>query len=411
MTLLAAAATIDATPPFPAVLSGNGLPDEPIGRAADPIEWQALRLHRDGQEWVLITGDFLSIGRDMRAVAQAALPGLAAERLVIAASHTHSAPAIDPQLPVLGKVTERFREWCASQLRQLLSDLMQAPLQPAVLRHGTGAFGGNVYRRRMAWRPGLPLRAMAMLPDERVPVPSAISLYRVERADGAPLALVWNWACHPTCFPDKRAISADYPGVVRAALRAKHGAALPVLFLQGFAGDVRPRLYDRRAGWKSRIKRALNGDCFGPVALPAWQAWADDLAQQVAAADQAAAESAALAQPVLTADRIDIPLDALQDQPVPDRPLTVQRLRLTDDHAMVFLSCEPVCGLLPLFRGRHGQTLCAGYLDHIYGYLPSDAQVAEGGYEPHTFRANFSLPGRYYPDIEARLVNFQSKAF
>ena len=84
----------------------------------------------------------------------------------------------------------------------------------------------------------------------------------------------------------------------------------------------------------------------------------------------------------------------------------MQRLQLNDDHAMVFLSCEPVCGLLPLFRAGHGQPLCAGYLDHIYGYLPSDSQVAEGGYEPHTFRTNFSLPGRYHPDIEARLVRF-----
>ena len=68
-----------------------------------------------------------------------------------------------------------------------------------------------------------------------------------------PIAVLWSYACHPVGFPARTRVSADFPGVVRRALRDAHGAELPVLFLQGFAGDVRPR----ETGATTRFTRRL----------------------------------------------------------------------------------------------------------------------------------------------------------
>lgn len=404
MSLRAASARIDVSPSQPVVVSGNAMPERPISRIADPIEWQAVKLALNGEECLILSGDFLSLGEWPRVIAQRVL-GLAPDRVFAIATHCHSAPAIDERLPVLGAVDPGYRKFCEDRLTALLDELAGKPMEPVIAHHTRSRHDGAVYRRRRGWRLKRPFRRVLMQPDERVAHDQTLDLIDIRRGDGTSLAVLWNWACHPTCFPDRSAISADFPGLVRQTLRnTSADPDCPVLFLQGFAGDLRPRLYDEGQGGKARVKRLLIGKSFGPVGEREWRAWSKRIGEAVSIARQSA-EPLGLDDCAMRFSQKHIPLDALQDITVPDRPLCVQRLALGRTLELVALSCEPVNGLRSLFDGSTGQaiTICAGYLDHIFGYLPTDRQLAEGGYEAEGFRHNFSLPGRYMNNIEERL--------
>jgi hypothetical protein len=63
---------------------------------------------------------------------------------------------------------------------------------------------------------------------------------RISGGDGACLATLVNYACHPTTLAwDNTAISPDYVGAMREVIEQATGA--PCVFLQGASGDLGPR--------------------------------------------------------------------------------------------------------------------------------------------------------------------------
>ena len=88
-------------------------------------------------------------------------------------------------------------------------------------------------------------RAYSMPLDEEVasvgPIDPQVGLLRLDRADGTPLAVLYQFACHPIMNPPSKGCSADYPGyaskVIEEALGGG-GAGDGVVFLAAgvFAG-------------------------------------------------------------------------------------------------------------------------------------------------------------------------------
>jgi hypothetical protein len=46
-------------------------------------------------------------------------------------------------------------------------------------------------------------------------------------------------------------------------------------------------------------------------------------------------------------------------------------------------------------------TIVSGYLDHVFGYLPSNTQAREGGYEGGGYFYNFTLEGELHKELQA----------
>lgn len=79
-------------------------------------------------------------------------------------------------------------------------------------------------------------------PDEEVvalgPLDPEIGILRFDRLDGRPLAVVYNFACHPL-FGDARGyITANFPGVASSLIERTLGDGTMALFLQGAGGDI-----------------------------------------------------------------------------------------------------------------------------------------------------------------------------
>ena len=84
----------------------------------------------------------------------------------------------------------------------------------------------------------------------------------VRHLDGRPLAVVYNFACHPIMNPPSKGNSADYPGYASQVIETALGDGTTALFVQGCGGDVNPVRY-------KEVNLAICLDDLWPVAASA----------------------------------------------------------------------------------------------------------------------------------------------
>jgi hypothetical protein len=84
-------------------------------------------------------------------------------------------------------------------------------------------------------------------PDEEVaavgPIDPQIGVLRVDRTDGRPLAVVYNFACHPLIGVPGGGVTANFPGFASGVIEENLGDGAMALFLQGAGGDICEALY------------------------------------------------------------------------------------------------------------------------------------------------------------------------
>ncbi|MFO7974605.1 MAG: hypothetical protein R6V12_08220, partial [Candidatus Hydrogenedentota bacterium] len=84
-------------------------------------------------------------------------------------------------------------------------------------------------------------------PDDEVagvgPIDPEIGILRIDRLDGRPFAVVYNFACHPYLTVPQGGVTADFPGFASAVIEENLGEGAMALFLQGAGGDITEVLY------------------------------------------------------------------------------------------------------------------------------------------------------------------------
>jgi neutral ceramidase len=401
----ASAGTADITPETAVPLAGSEFRTGVFQRIADRLEANALVLRQEGAPIVFVSVDLMFVGQELRSGVLARLgAAVPDESLFFAASHTHFAPATDDRRPRLGRMDPRYLEQVCERVTGLVSRLLREPLVPATIEHVQGQANHAVNRRlRARWhlsRRGLLVDAVVGAPNPSGPRDESIHLLRVSRSDGRPLAVIWSYACHPVGFPRPLEVTAEYPGRVRRRLRDDLTPDLPVLFWQGFAGDIRPPELDRSTSLATRATRLLLGPRFDRFSGEEWEQWADSLAARVA--DTA---SGAPRRPVngpLRARRVTRPLENFVLGTSDERQVAFHGVRLGSELTVVGISAEVVTEYGALVNSTFDGSINipVGYIDEVYGYLPTARMLREGGYEASWFLRPFALEGPLNPRIE-----------
>ncbi len=186
-------------------------------------------------------------------------------------------------------------------------------------------------------------------PDEEVaslgPIDPSIGVLRIDRIDGRPLAVVYNYACHPLVGVPGGHVTANYPGFASQVIEEQLGDGAMALFLQGAAGDITEVCY-------KDIGRPRDAQPIGQVlGLRVLQAW-----REIKAAD---ATLNALQKTVEFPRRTDIPerLEGLQCE----QEKLLASLRYTSLNIKTFL---------PLYLQYRLSPDCP--LDYAYGYLHAE---------------------------------------
>jgi hypothetical protein len=314
--------------------------------------------------------------------------GVADQSVLIVATHTHSAPALEDTKPELGRRSDDHFASVKQKLVGSLSDLLKTPPQKGKLAKGQTRIVNASVNRRLPWhlpqltRGGLRFERTVLAPNEKGLVDPLITALIIQ---GDTAAVVWHYTCHPTGFPEEK-ISADYPGLVRNALRQRFGKDTTSIFLQGFAGDIRPVSAAPTMRLMPLIRRAVQGPRFYDMGMEDWLAWADIISNGVLSAVDAAApvEDGRLASGRMASTT----LDKLMAGANRNRLVEMQHLDVLGERILA-VSAEPLAGLRELCPQN---SLLVGYSRDVFGYWPPDMEIGEGGYEVNGFKDWFAVP-------------------
>jgi hypothetical protein len=222
----------------------------------DPL-WGQVLLLDDGKTQVGLIGlDLIAVDAacvdDLRAEIENKT-GLPGAHFMIAATHTHSGPA-DTRLDVVGPEISSEARALRSDIRDQLVDLVaaaQTNLQPVDLSIGIVSAPPLLTNRL----------------DPTGPVDESLSIMSVRAKGGGLLGVLVSCTGHPTVLNAENLLySSDYPHFLRQEIQAGLGETLPVIFVNGAAGDISAR-YTRRASTFSEAHSI--GAALGKAALEA----------------------------------------------------------------------------------------------------------------------------------------------
>ena len=218
----------------------------PANGTHDPLFAKVLVLEAGDSRIALVTADLGSLVSDTLRRDVASKLGIPV--LLLAASHTHSAPAFLP-FGSAPATSDEARAYLVDLERKIFGAIEAATrsMFPARLGVGKGSLQLG-YNRLLLRDDG---RARAVFDNlDRVPygpVDPEIVLLRVEDADGRAKALLVHYAVHAVVLgPTSCKYSADYPGVLQSAVE-RELEGTQVMFVQGGAGDMNP-LFQGRSG-------------------------------------------------------------------------------------------------------------------------------------------------------------------
>lgn len=397
------ATSLDITPSVPVTLAASGTPLRQATAVAEPLEATIVALHQDGgREPVVLVGvDLLYAGRQLRAAVERALPQVPAANIVLAASHTHRGPMTDDTKVGLGKLDDDYVEGLVQHLHTQLSDISERPWRQVELaaRETVCALGVNRRRfRRVVLQRHPRFNEMTQTPNPGGPTDDTLSVLVGRDASGAPSFVVWSYACHPVAHPRRDAVSAHFPHVVRSTLRELYGnPGLPVLFLQGFSGDVRPS-----ASAPGRLK-GLRARLEGPRFLDMSSTGYDEWTRALGAVAVGAVEAARPVHGGVTTRRTEHPTSRFVSGAT-EPTVSFQSVRL-GGLCIVGASAEVVSEYAAPVRAMAGSevTMTVGCLDHPFGYAPTAAMLDEGGYEAGGFCRAFGLRA-VAPNVEGAMM-------
>ena len=385
----AGVARVSITPSEPIWLAGYGSRDRPTGKVRQDIYVKALALQdRSGAISVLVCADLLGFSRAMSDEVFERVRErfhLTRDRLVINASHTHSAPVAGEVLRAaynMGQDDELVvRRYTDTLLEKTVSAIAGSVgnLEPAHLEFAQGLAGFAVNRRRDR-------RGKRHLP---APVDHDVPVLSIRSADGALKVIVFGYACHATVLNDFE-VSGDWPGFAQASLETSHAGAL-ALFVAGCGADANP--LPRRSPDLAKmygeilaiaVNRVLDRE-MSPVIGPLKTAF-----ERVDIPFQTPPSREELEQRIRqekgsrkrNAEHLLAVLD--REGEIPESyPYPIQVWRFGKDLTVIHLAGEVVVDYALRFKAEYGwnDVWVAGYSNEIFAYIPSLRVLREGGYE------------------------------
>ena len=416
----------DITPPLGLPMGGRGPRFAPGVEVLDPLSAQALVLEDDaGRRTLWVSLDLIGVEREMGLTLRwelAALTGVPLERVIVNYAHIHSGPMInfDGYATVVEKPPGLAGYGRELQHRVARAGLEAvAALRPAriALHRGESEVGINRRGRDASGQ-------MTMRPDPAGAHNPDLWVLDVQAADGRH-AVIFNYGCHPVIVYGFawQALSAGWPGAARRALAGALGADTHCQFIQGLAGNVRPRvLADLEAGHfrKSQPEdvetagRQMAADVQAALGntgnaleleLAGTDGWFNARRDQTAIPDIDHWRRCAASEDELERNRGRYWLQRLDSglPPVQCVPWAVGLLRLTRNHTVGWMAGEVLAEWLPLLRQCLPTDLTMfGYCQYVAGYLPTDALLPEGGYEVASSPGNSKNgPGPLAPGLDA----------
>ncbi|MGQ9881952.1 MAG: neutral/alkaline non-lysosomal ceramidase N-terminal domain-containing protein [Armatimonadota bacterium] len=324
--------------------------------------------------------------------------GIPYERILLNCSHTHSGPATR----TFRAMGERDELYCNVMARKVVGAVQQAAdmLEPVSLRWGRAPVQIGINRRE---RRG---EQTVIGQNPSGPIQPYVDVLRLDREDQTPLAVVLAYATHPVVMGVQNLwVSADYPGAACDFLK-RVGLGTP-LFLQGCAGNINPIhtsatfAHVRKLGEilgaavivASHLSEPVSGVPISgilrtvhlPYLFPSHEEAERHLRQAEEDLKRAEGEGAPLGVLMRRRDMVrwaqDLLLTVEKGEPK-SMPFEIQLLRIGDVHLLAFPAEMFVQYALDFEQqSPHKPTITLCFSNGCWGYIPTAADYAIGGYE------------------------------
>jgi hypothetical protein len=370
----AGVAKVDITPTKAVPMWGYGERHAELSKGTrDPLMAKALVI-KAGEEKLALVG--LDLGRSPTAAMMANIRKAIADAagikyLMIVGSHTHYGPVIELKNEE-GKGKGKFDDAVAyvDELEKKLIDVILSAdknLQDARIGWGSDTADMNTNRH---------------VKGEEGPADQELAVIRVDDLSGKPIAVVTNFAAHPTSLsPKDLMFSAEYPGQLQNAVEAAMNC--PCLFMQGACGD----LTTKKGGMKSieEFGKAL-GDKVTAVASKITTSAPENPTIQGMDEDFSFQSRMDMGNPIVRAmyqkaffPELVAGMDEFNGNTIKPHLTTIL---LNGQLALVGGSGEFFCNhsLRLKERARGVKTLFFGYCNGHHMYFPTIEATAQGGY-------------------------------
>jgi hypothetical protein len=422
--LRAGAFAQDVTPEtFPVSVNG-GFGDRKAAAAHDPLHARCLVLDDGTTKLALVVVDSCMIPRELLDAAKAVAErktGIPAKNMLISATHTHSAPTVagvfqsDPDETYVKFLTEKI----AAGIEKA-----HANLRPAKAAWAVGAEPTQVFNRRWKMRAGVanpdpfggatdrvrmnPPRASPDLVEPAGPTDPSVTVLSLRTEDDRPLAVYANYSLH--YVGDLPPLSADYFGVFAEVIgrKLRAGPGFVGMLSNGTSGDVNNINFREPAakggpGERSRLvaeavadaaaKALETAEYRSDVRLAAMASPLDLKVRKPTAGDVKRAEEIlgkAKGRELKGNEEVYARETVLLARYPDAVRMELQVLRI-GGLAVAAIPCEVFAEIgLELKRTSPFKPTCVVSLANGYfGYLPTPAQHALGGYETWRARSSF----------------------
>ena len=385
--LMAGVAKADITPSVGLLLWGypDTLRPGPAQGTRDPLCARVLALENGTTRIAIVTVDLgrCFLPHSVERLREAARRSDNVAYVMVAATHTHSAPDVAPLNP-----SPQQQAWVESAIEKIGKAIHQAFQSSTKAQMGTGYGTAYIGHNRLRHNPDGTttwfMRNQTQIPT--APIDPTVLVLRIDNAQGSPIAILVNYACHAVVFgPDNMKYSTDYPGVMEKFVEDEFDGKPLCFFLQGAAGDINPfyavtplkgdavHYVDwtgRRLGEEaSRVAKAIRTKAETPSSIdyaedalifhPRW-----NVAKYLEATTNPQAQR-------------EIRMSIQQNMPLP-----VASILINKRIAMLGLPGEPFVNFQVNWRDRcpTPDAFFLGYSNGYYGYFPTIRAASEGGY-------------------------------
>ncbi|WP_060204056.1 hypothetical protein [Sporosarcina koreensis] len=387
---------IDITPSTPISLAGFAHRDTYTETVYAPILLKMFYFTDDKNQFLLFVADLIwwddQFVEDMSVKISKDI-GIDANNICFHATHNHSGPQTSNKFSKeLGILDEGYIKYLYNTILRNTHELLMKIGELVTVKVYKGYSDIGIYRRKK--HEG----QILMKPNEDIPNDSELTFIAFIGMDESMKGGLIHFACHPTST-DINEISSEFIGACCRKVSNRFNG-VPVAFLQGFTGDIRPNL-------------VANGDFFRGTALH-MEELGERLAEDVIRI--MANPSQRFTNFTLTSSMDSLPLyfdESHDGHPASEmldewRSLKLQKFMLNDQLVFLFCNAEMVQSY-GLFAKQYGQfVLPVGYSNGMIGYVANDCQLRNGGYEAEQFINYFNLKGKLRAGSEV-LIKIQLK--
>ena len=312
---------------------------------------------------------------------------ISSSSIVLCASHTHGTPNPDKSI-LRPKYSISFDKYLYKKIIQIFEQTLleeKILVYPQFRRIPENNFSINRRRKAFSFKNGINYK-MQNLPNFKKEIDKNIDLIEFIHKDKRKVAAsIIKTNCHPVASPENIK-GADYIGYLKKKIRSR---TKNIFFLQGFCGDIRPKIIKRNNTLKDILITLLIGRRFRKQDKEDSKIIGNKIYNSILKKDNF--------RKSILLSKIGKSYKLNHKIILSNNDIFAKSLDITiwnwNEVILIFINAEVMSGY-NIFTYKNKKVICAGYSNGMIGYLPTKQDMLNGGYEVDKSRVNFNIKHR-----------------